>query len=64
MKTYTDAIINLLKVKSLVTILLTATFVYQIVVGHISQEFIMIYSTVIGFYFGTQTKKDDSLGGK
>ena len=49
---------NLLKVKSIVTILLTVTFVVMLILGvTIPQEFIMIYTTVISFYFGTQAQK-------
>ena len=49
-----DTIKKLLKVKSIVTILLTITFVVMLICGvAIPQEFIMIYTTVISFYFGT-----------
>lgn len=49
---------NLLKVKSIVTILLTVIFVVMLILGvTIPQEFIMIYTTVISFYFGTQAQK-------
>ena len=59
MKTIQEALINLLKVKSIVTILTTITFVYLAVRGEISQDFLMVYSVVIAFYFGTQTTKDN-----
>lgn len=59
MKTYKDALINLLKVKSLVTLLLTMAFIYQIVCGAITEEFMLIYTTVIAFYFGTQYEKKE-----
>ena len=46
---------NLLKVKSIITIVLTFTFVILLAIGAaIPQEFIFIYNTVIAFYFGTQ----------
>lgn len=49
---------NLLKVKSIITILLTITFVVMLACGIVvPQEFIMIYTTVISFYFGTQAQK-------
>lgn len=49
---------NLLKVKSIITILLTITFVVMLALGIVvPQEFIMIYTTVISFYFGTQAQK-------
>ena len=60
MKTIQEALINLLKVKSIVTILTTITFVYLAIRGQISQDFLMVYSVVIAFYFGTQTTKDNA----
>lgn len=49
---------NLLKVKSIITLLLTITFVVMLALGIVvPQEFIMIYTTVISFYFGTQAQK-------
>ena len=57
MKTLKEAAINLLKVKSIVTILTTVTFVYLAVTGQISQDFMVVYSVIIAFYFGTQAQK-------
>ena len=49
---------NLLTVKSIVTILLTAIFSYLAVVGRISgEQFLTIFSVVIAFYFGSQYQK-------
>ena len=48
---------SLLSVKSVVTLALTAVFAYLSVKGAISQEFMMVYTVVISFYFGTQTQK-------
>ena len=46
---------NLLKIKSIVTLLTTAVFCFLLITGAvIPQEFIMIYTTIIAFYFGTQ----------
>lgn len=47
----------LLSVKSIVTILLTGVFAYLAIIGEISQEFMMVYTVIIAFYFGTQTQK-------
>ena len=47
----------LLSVKSIVTILLTVVFAYLAIIGEISQEFMMVYTVIIAFYFGTQTQK-------
>ena len=49
---------NLLTVKSIVTLALTAVFAWQAVKGEVSQDFMMIYTTVIAFYFGTQSQKE------
>lgn len=48
---------NLVSVKSLVTLTLTVAFIYQIVTQTMSQDFMVIYSVIIAFYFGTQTQK-------
>ena len=48
---------NLLSVKSLVTLALTAVFAYMAVKGQISQDFMTIYAVIIAFYFGTQSQK-------
>lgn len=54
---------NLLSVKSLVTIILTAVFAYMAVIGQISADFMTIYTVVIAFYFGSQVEKAQSGGG-
>lgn len=49
---------KLLTVKSLVTIALTAVFAYLAVKGRVSEEqFMVIFTTIIAFYFGTQVEK-------
>ena len=57
-----ETIKNLLKVKSIITITLTLVFSIILIVGlftpiTIPQEFVMVYNTVIAFYFGTQYQK-------
>ena len=53
-----EKVINrLLTVKSLVTLLLTAVFAYLAVTQQVSQEFMMIYTTIIGFYYGSQSER-------
>lgn len=47
----------LLSVKSLVTLALTAVFAALTLRGGVSQEFMLVYTTIIAFYFGTQTQK-------
>lgn len=55
---------NLLSVKSIVTLALTAVFASLSLKDAISQEFMTVYAVVIAFYFGTQTRKsqEDSYG--
>ena len=49
---------RLLSVKSIVTVVCTIVFAYLAVSGRISgEQFLMIFTTVIAFYFGTQTEK-------
>ncbi len=48
---------NLLSVKSLVTLTLTAVFAVMALKGTISQDFMTVYAVVIAFYFGTQSQK-------
>ena len=55
---------NLLSVKSLVTLILTAVFAYMAVTNQISQDFMTVYAVVIAFYFGTQSQKvQDAVDG-
>ena len=51
---------NLLTVKSLVTLVLTAIFAVLALRGTISgSDFLTIFTVVIGFYFGTQRVNED-----
>lgn len=53
-----DAVVNLLKVKSIVTIILTLVFAYLSIIQVITgEQFLTIFSVVIAFYFGTQYQK-------
>ncbi len=50
---------KLVSVKSIVTIILTLNFAVLTVIGKVNEEqFIMIFTTVIAFYFGTQHEKN------
>ena len=52
---------NILTIKSLVTLILTAVFAVMTVQGTLEQPFLTIYTVIISFYFGTQaTKKEGS----
>lgn len=63
MKQVVDGFMNLLKVKSLVTVILTVVFsilaIRQVISG---EQFLTIFSVVIAFYFGTQTQKNKKEG--
>lgn len=49
---------KLIDVKSIVTIILTGAFTYLSIIGQISpDQYITIFTVVIGFYFGTQYQK-------
>lgn len=48
---------NLLSVKSLVTLALTAVFAVMALKEDISQDFMTIYAVIIAFYFGTQSSR-------
>lgn len=49
---------NLIKVKTLVTLVVITVFAYLAISGDISADNVMIVvSTVIAFYFGTQHEK-------
>ena len=58
-------LLNLLCVKSIVTLVLSAVFAYLAVTGRLSsQDFLTVFSVIIAFYFGTQSEKvHDELGG-
>lgn len=51
-------ICNLLTIKSLVTLSLTAVFAVLTLNGHVSaDQFLTVFTVVIAFYFGTQAEK-------
>lgn len=50
---------KLIDVKSLVTLILTSGFMFLSITGDVTgQEFLTIFTIVIGFYFGTQYEKN------
>ena len=53
----------LLSVKSLVTLVLTGVFACMAAGGGVSQDFMTVYTVVIAFYFGTQSKKSGEAEG-
>ena len=49
---------NLLAVKSIVTVILTAVFAYMTVTGGVTADQVLtVFTVVIAFYFGTQAEK-------
>jgi hypothetical protein len=53
-----ERLIHLIDVKSIVTFLLTGTFLTLALRGEVTgQEFLAVFTVVIGFYFGTQAQK-------
>lgn len=58
-ETIVNRLSKLFAVKSIVTILLSAVFAILAMRGVISSDqFLTVFSVVIAFYFGTQSKKD------
>ena len=57
-----EKLAKIIDVKSIMTLLLTVVFCILAITGVISgTEFLTIFVTVVGFYFGTQsTKKTES----
>lgn len=59
MKELLNRLDKLLTIKSIVTIVLTGIFAYLAVQGVVNgEQFLVIFTTVIAFYFGTQAKKE------
>ena len=57
-----ETVKNLLKIKSIITLLSTIAFLIMLLRGDtIPQEFLLIYSTIIAFYFGTQAGKKERM---
>lgn len=50
---------KLVDVKSIVTLLLTGVFAYLGILGRITpDQFLTIFTVIIGFYYGTQYQKN------
>ena len=53
---------NLVKVKTIVTLVIIAVFAYLALTGKIESDHVMyVVTTVIAFYFGTQHEKKGSV---
>lgn len=53
-------VLKLLTIKSIVTLALTATFCVLVSRGEVPQDYMTVYTAVIGFYFGTQSRKGEN----
>lgn len=63
MKDFLNNLANLLKVKTLVTVSVMAVFAILALRGVINADNVMlIVTSVISFYFGTQHEKGDNRG--
>ena len=59
MKNIYNRLANLLTVKSIVTMILTLVFAYLSLIRLVSaDQFLTVFTVVIGFYFGTQAEKN------
>ena len=57
-----ERLAKLIDVKSIMTLLLTIGFIVLTVTGEISgEQFNMIFTMVVGFYFGTQSQKKERI---
>lgn len=58
MKELVKNLANLVKVKTIVTLVIIAVFAYLALTGNIESDKVMyVVTTVIAFYFGTQHEK-------
>lgn len=60
MELLTKRLANLLTIKSLVTLIVTAVFAVLALRGTISgEQFLTVFTVIIAFYFGTQAVKEE-----
>ena len=57
-----NRLVAMLSVKSMVTLVLTGVFAWLAMRSSISQDFMVVYTVVISFYFGTQNAKTGDEG--
>ena len=54
-------LLQLIDVKSVVTIILTAVFAFLAVTDRVaSEQFLTVFTVIIAFYFGIQTQKSNT----
>lgn len=58
-KTFKEQLAKLIDVKSIMTLVLTGSFVFLVSSKTVDgDKFMAIYTMIVGFYFGTQTNKN------
>ena len=58
-----EKLAKLLSVKSIVTLILTVVFAYLAVTKVITgADFMMVFTVVIAFYYGSQSEKNNGAG--
>lgn len=61
--TLKEKLAKLINVKSIITLILTVVFSYLAITKEITgEQFLMIFTTIIAFYFGTQSEKKKKEG--
>ena len=61
MEPFLKRLSNLLTIKSLITLMLTAVFSYMTCIGEVSSDqFLTIFTVIIAFYFGTEAERTAS----
>ena len=59
-----EALTKLIKVKTIVTLILTVVFAYLCCSGRVeAKEFVTVFTVIIAFYFGTQHEKGNKTNG-
>lgn len=57
-----EALIKLLRVKTVITLILTVVFAFLCLSGRVdAREFVTIFTVVISFYFGTQHERAEEV---
>jgi len=57
-------LLQLLCVKSIMTLMLTVVFTVLVLYDKVNQDFMTIYSVVVAFYFGSQLQQNAITPGK
>lgn len=56
--TIKDKLVKIINIKSIVTLLTTIVFCYLAILGKVTaDQFMLVFTTIIAFYYGTQVEK-------